>query len=486
MEPNTLRPLLRRLRTLKYVSFTLILLLCAPLKAQITDEQSRAYQIQGLESVPFIADSIGLSLHLPQGAHVAMREVGDQVQFMIGDGPDPKFWRIQLEQVSRQLEGLSEPADPGQILGRILGDIGEHTLISTDITHHGDLRGAICFVNRFLPPNNQKVVNGWLVIPNGRYSALVFNISLMPELEERIRPLLESSFATIKVKTVEERSLGQRSRIENGRTLIDSITPAQLRELVGLKQWFRSYRPASKERNTPNTELACSVVEVFEAKRGALNPSRAEADYNRLEREEGIMVRVQGRVVINAARDYYFDTLAMYWLAWDMSSESWSVLGTQRRGQAERTEYETGIRSAATTGKPIPQLTVTLSDFKPQDWSVPDVYLSQPLAWLLGRLLPHDSDEPQYFSYYFYNSREAKPSLTLRYDRWEPANDGTGNWKLATMLSKKQPPDVSTYAPNGSLIRRVRSTGDITVPTTREYLLKLWKSQGLRTGPASQ
>ena len=88
--------------------------------------------------------------------------------------------------------------------------------------------------------------------------------------------MLESSFSTIQIKSDEVRSLEHMSRIENGKRFLKSITRERLESLIGLRQWFRTYKPASTDRSTVETELACSVVEILRARLGELDPKRPE------------------------------------------------------------------------------------------------------------------------------------------------------------------------------------------------------------------
>ncbi len=115
----------------------------------------------------------------------------------------------------------------------------------------------------------------------------------------------------------------------------------------------------------------------------------------------------------------------------------------------------------------------------PYEWVVPDVYLSQPLAWLLGSLLPMDRGEPVELAHYAYNFTNARPKISLRHDRWSPADDGSGNWVLSSQLSSDSAAVRAVYGPDGRLIRRERSEGAITEPITLPQLRRLWTRKGL-------
>lgn len=476
--------MLHRHQISRFLGLAFLFLVIRPGLAQEEDEQTRIYRRMGLEPVAFNAESLGLRMHLPEGASIQTRPRAEQPVFIISDTPQPTFWRFQVESV--RLQSPSDQwADAEAFLNQILTRQTDYQVLTRESPQFGDRDARLCYIQRALSSGNP-VINGWLVIPNGRASLLVFTISSLPDFYPDLKPLLDQSFSTIQLVTEEQRNLEQRARIENGRDLLKSFTMERLRSLVGLSQWFRTYRPARPDISTRETEFACSLVEVYEAPRGALKQNYPIEKYTQVEQEKGLMVRVQGRVIIDAERGLVFDTLAMFWLSWDQSSEAWSILGTRRQGQASQTETETGIRTAPSVGNPRPSLTVIRSDPSPFTWDVPDVYLSQALAWLLGRLLPRDLTESTFYCYYYYNARTLTPNISLRYDRWEPLRDGTGNWQLATLLDKSLPPDVSIYAPDGSLVRRTRPTGEVTVPITREQLRRIWRSKGLRTEPSGK
>jgi len=193
------------------------------------------------------------------------------------------------------------------------------------------------------------------------------------------------------------------------------------------------------------------------------------------------MVRVQGRYIGDLQRKEFFDSVALYWMAWDQSDEAWSVRATHRQGEAERSEAETGVRSIPTTGQPMPTLSVikqvTGSQPVPNEWQVPDVYLSQALGWIIGRLLPRDIDGPREYAWYYYFASNLQPKVYQRLDRWAPTDDG--NLALTTWLTPDTPPFTTTYAHDGQLVRRTHSDGSITEPIELEELRRIWKSRGI-------
>lgn len=476
---------------LRLLPVILIILLASPILGQTPEQDDspqktdQIFRKMGLDPVPFKAEAIGLRIHLPEMALMSIKPSGTRPIFQIDDASEPQMWRMRIESVQySSAQDFSTP-DASAYLDQILDRQDEHSVLVNKATGYAGVEGRLCFIQR-TQADGKSIVTGWLILPSGQASFLIFTVLIVPDFYPEIRPILESSFSTIQIKSEETLSLEHLARIENGKNLLQSITPERLKALVGLRQWFRTYQPASAKRGTSETELACSVVEILRGRRGELNLNRPEEKYTEEEQEEGIMVRIQGRIVVDQQRGSYYDTYATYWMSWNQDCEQWSIVGTQRQGEATRSEQETGIRMAPSVSKPAPTLIISAPRLANYEWRVPDVYLSQALSLLLGRLLPREQSEPQFFTYYFYNARSTPPSMGLRYDRWEPMNDGSGHWQLATLLNKSLPPEMSIYDFDGALVKRTRPTGDVTVPTTRQELLRVWRSKGLRTGPKSR
>ncbi len=436
----------------------------------------------GLASQPLIVQPLGLAMYVPKGS-VSTDRAGGRLVVSLHDAADPPEWTLTIQhlpvtpgtspqgQIDQHLEAMTESGRP-------------HRVLTNRAITAGNAEGHLCYIEQSASADSDSdtIINGWLILPSSPNVFLVVSILAMPEVMPTLGPALQAGFSTINVRSSAELSLQRRSRIEAGRALLESITPERLLPLLETRQWSRLYRIDSDGREI---EVGYSLLEVFEAKRGALNPNRRESDYSRTEQTEGIMVRLQGRIIGDAERRIFYDSIAMYWMAWDQSEESWSVRGTQRQGEAERSESETGVRLAPTAGSPIPSLTVIRqrsSDYQrmPVEWSVPDVYLSQALGALLGRLMPRDEQRVREFSYYFYNYSDATPQLTQRTDRWEPAEDGS--WTLTTHLNIDAPPIVSSYSSTGQFLKTRRPNGTVTEPATVEEIRRIWRRQGLPMG----
>lgn len=453
------------------------------------DETAREFL--GDHPVPFVSESLGLALYRPAETTVAGQRGEDGTSYMIAEDHDPPDWNLSIqhlyissgifdpeEQIDTHLERLRE------------ADRTFRVLDNQSILVNG-IQGHLAFIELRNDPDGDSIVNGWLILPQGEDVLLVISMLVVPEIYPEMRPVFDAIFSTVTIRSTEEMLVRRMSRIETGRRLLEEITPEQLRELKGTEEWTRIYKRGSERDPDAEEEIGYAFLEIREGMRGELNPSRETDRYSDRDQERGLLVRLQGRAISDLRRNIFYDSLALYWLSWDMSEEAWTVWGTQRQGEAEQTELETGLRNPARTGAPRPLLTVVrdrMGEYArdPVEWQVPDAYLSQALGSVIGRLLPRDIEEPVEYAFYFYNYTLSTPQLTKRVDRWGPASDGSGNWELRTRLSSEAPVTTTTYSASGQLVRRVRADGTIIEPITLQQLHRLWERKGLPTGETTQ
>ncbi|MCI0362503.1 MAG: hypothetical protein L0Y44_10050 [Phycisphaerales bacterium] len=437
-----------------------------------------------LEVVPFTAESIGLSIHLPIGALVSPEKIEGKLVIGVREKETAPTWNMRIQQMAPSKDKLTPAGEIDDLLAELDAMHKPYRLILNQSVDVNGLQGQLCYLEQ---PNDQGqlYVSGWLVLPHGMNLFLVCSINTLAEHLPRLRPLLDSSFNTIKLRSAEDLTQERESRLAAGRSLLESMTPQRLESLVGLNQWYRIYKPADAAGGK-GAERGYSMVEVRSDKKGALNPGRSEADYSADERKTGLLVRIQGRAVINPERDTYYDTIGLYWMAWDQSEEAWSIRGTYRQGENEQTEAETGVRTPENPGI-APLLTVLKADSAtnardPFKCIVPEVYLSQPLGWLIGRLMPNDAVEDRTYAYYSYHASSAEPQVSQRVDLWGPSTERPGYFKLITRMTSDGLPITSIFDRDGGLIRRVHGDGTVTEPSSVAQLRELWKSNGLQLG----
>lgn len=452
----------------------------SPVLAQKTAPGTKTDQL--LDPNPFEVEGLGLRINLPVGASISAEKLDGQLVIAVSDEPTTPTWSMRIQPLSSSLEVPTAAAQINELMHDLKRTNQDFQVISNAAWSAGAVPGQLCYL-QLEPRPDQKVVSGWLLLPTSESTFMVFSIQTLPEHLSRVRPLLEASLATVQLRSADDLAAERKAFLDAGSALLASFTPEKLKSLVGVQQWHRVYKPATAP-GMPDTEVGYSLLEVLDAKKGAIEPTKKEGDYSRSERTPGIMIRVQGRVVVDAQRGNYYDSMGLYWMAWDQSEETWNIRATQWQGEAQWSEAETGVRPPYMAGTPskitVIKSVLSTNSREPYDWFVPDVYLSQPLHWVLGRLLPKDASGDREYRFYFYNFANRQAQLSQRADVWGPLNDGSGNFRLATRLTSDSPAMTTIYNSKGELVRRVHPDGSITEPATVEVIHNLWKNAGLK------
>jgi YD repeat-containing protein len=491
MEPETMHPSRHVTRLAAFAMAVLML----PSKEVEGQQPSRSRQADpgtqhaaaGLESEPLQDDTLGLSINLPAGADASRENSFGNISIRIVDPSPQPVWLLRFQSLNPTLKNPA-PQDIAQQQIDAFRQRGKwHRVLASNPSDHGGVEGWQLYVEQETDAG-AKIVTGWLIMKTGEDTFLVASTQINADQFDRVRKVLDASLATMKLTRAEEVGARKNKRLEAGRTMLRSISEDNLRALVGYSQWFRHVRPG--ESGQGEAEAACSWIQISEGRRGELEPEREISSYTPAEQQTGLLIRIQGRAVVDASRDVYYDSLALYWLAWDRSEEAWSIRATQRQGAAERTESETGVRTSPGDRNAEGRLTVVKSTAQtlrrdPFEWSVPEVYLSQVEGWVLGSLLPRNVTEPMELAFYYFNSADTK--VSMRVDRWGPASgQRDAKWMLVTRLSPDEPETTSYYDAEGNLLRRERADGALTVPVTADELKRIWQSKGLKLGGTSR
>lgn len=470
--PLVLQPILLLILVLSGFAFA------TPAQAQTVDPGQNASVNPLLDPTPVTVEALNLRFHPPRGSNTIAENLNGAFVITLSDSAKTPTWTMRVQTMKASAPGSTAKAQIDDLLKELDRTKADYRIVSNQAHTAAGQTGQMCYLER-TTKDGQNVVSGWLVLPISRDEFMVFAMQTVPESFPLLRGVWDACFATLDLRTREQVTAERNIKLKNGVDLLASIKPAQLKALAGQKQWSRIYRPMPN--GAPAVEVGCALIEVEAAPRGALNPEKDPTKYNSAERVEGLLVRMQGRYVVDAARKVFYDSIALYWTAWDLSEETWSVRGTQRQGDAEVSEAETGLRAAPTTAQPTSVLSVikTTQTTEPvsNQWEVPEVYLSQALGWIIGRLLPRDVTEAREYAWYYYVSSSMQPKVYQRLDKWERSADG--RYLLTTYLTPETPPYTSTYDKNGDFVRRVHGDGSVTEPIELIELRKLWKASGL-------
>jgi hypothetical protein len=429
----------------------------------------------GLELSPRRFDSLGFQMHLPAGAAAVPERSSAGPSILIEDRPGSATWSLRVQAAQSPLVAPTPAAQVQDHLRRLRDSGTAFRLLQDRAATYRGAPGHWCLIEQE-SPDRRTFVKGWLFVQTDPDRFLVFSMLTLPEHLEAARKRIEASLSTLDVTSQRELTRIRQAMLELGGIHLSTLTEERLRSLVGLQRLLRLHRPQRDE------EIGYHLLQVTEGPRGALDPERPERMYQAPERVQGLLVKLQGRLAVDPAADHYLDWIGLYWLAWDLSSEAWSVRATHRRSGSETGEVETGLRNRP---DPRPRLTVIRSRSRaarrtPFEWALPEVYLPQALTLVLGALPPPLVEGGEVaVAFYAYDGSDERPAVSLRLDRWRDLGSG---WEHSHMSVNDVTPTVALYGADGALLESREPDGVVTSPIEPAALERLWKTRGLRMG----
>ncbi|MHC5114769.1 MAG: hypothetical protein ACYTGP_10110 [Planctomycetota bacterium] len=469
-------------------ALTVLLAAAAPPATAQTPSKPADFARMGLEVQPLQVESLGLTFHPPASSTFHMQRLEGRATINLVDGSEVPTWSIRVQPIVSALARPSPAAQVEQMLENWKRAGKPADVISNEVVTLGSATGQLCYV-RQLSTTGEAVISGWLMLPLDERELLVFAIQTLPDDFGRTRALLDASFQTIQLTPLSDVALSRKLRLEAGAEFLAAATEERLRSLIGRKRWYRYFRPAAVTGASTDAELGYYLVEFSEDKLGAIDPGRPESNYDPTEQTLGLLVHVHGHY-LEAQTESTYDSQAYYWMAWDQSQEAWSVRGTRRHRGREVSEAMTGIRTPKRAGDPYGTLTIintgVSSNREQKSWRVPDVYMSQPIRWALGTLMPRARGSMLHMNTYSFDNSAGRMSLSLRSDEWTPSTSGAGRWRLVTKASNDAPEIETIFDDTGSLIRRTWAQGPVTELIELRDLHRLWQRKGLATGKLSE
>ena len=429
----------------------------------------------GLEPEPLVAEAYGLKMHLPAGTTVATQLTDQKLMYVFADGREVGAWGMRLQPLVSSRPGASAESLIQDKIQELRSTGRRFRIIANHPGLYGAVEGRLLYLQRTLP-DGAEVINGWLILPTAPQRFLVFSLVMSADRFGLLRSVFDASFSTIDLRSQEEVAAQRQARLERGRMVIDTLTPARLRSLVSGRTLYRIYQPATSGRADDETEFGYFTMRFLEAPRGRLTPERLPSSYGAMESEEGLMVVIEARAIVDAAAKHYVDVEGRYWMGWTRSSEAWSVRVTERKGVTEHTTAETGVRARGV----LNVIHSAREEFtrQPTEWSIPDkAYLSQPEVFGLGGLLPRDGTVTGPMTFYHYDSRLRR--VPRRIDDWQLADDPTGHWVLRTRSSIAAGVVTQIFDARGTRLRRIDTDGKITERIDHRELLRIWQAKGL-------
>ncbi len=430
-----------------------------------------------LDPEPLVAEALGLRINLPRGTVATTEMSGGRLVYTFADRPVGATWTMRLNEL---VTTLADPK-PSRLADEKVRSFEDgrnpfRVLVNQDLDC-GGVAGRLLYIWQ-KASDGAEAVNGWLILPRSGPSFLVFSIVTTADRIDSVRPILDASLATVRVRAPAEQKALHEQRLQLGREAVDTFTEERLREAAGPRQWYRISVPG--EAGRPDTEVGYLSLEAREAARGEVEPDRDPSRYGALEAQSGLMVLLEGRVIIGEPRNgHFYDIQGRYWLAWDRAVEQWSVRMTQRQGEATKSTSETGLREL---GK-LRVIAASLEEYTrdPVSWTISEkAYLSQVEVFLLGALLPRDGSITGEMSFLYYEP--TMRMLPLRLDLWGPGGGGTARWSLRTRPFLQALTIDQDFDASGRRLRRVDWDGQVrkvTEPIDPEALRRLWEEKGL-------
>ncbi|MBX3316862.1 MAG: hypothetical protein KF902_08390 [Phycisphaeraceae bacterium] len=432
---------------------------------------------------PYRIESIGLSMQLPAGSTTQLTRDGSKVTARVL-APD-QTWIINIE--SRETTSqrpLSTVVDA--IRDQILGSVGvlnsDGTVARTmgrviDRQQGLSLKGgpAERVYVQVPGPSGPASVKGYTVFNPEPERYITFELLTPEPAFAQVRPLYETVIATVAFEDPSRLSAARQAAVAMGVQLMSQMSLDDYRAVIeryspkGKQRWDRLFAPSSV--GSDDQELGYKRITAWVGQRGELDSSREKARWRSADRQSGYLLKLEARVLDGSG---IYDTVSMFFLSEDRTSEAWLIRSSRREGGVVATWTETGAREGSS-------MTVRIDPPDGQSQTIkPSIegegYLSRLEAVLLPDLLM-SKRIPAEYGFYTYQSESG--SIRLRRDVLEQPEDRSGLWVLTTRLNDDSPAQVTSMNERGDLIRSMLSEGRVWEPTQLDRLVSLWRRAGL-------
>ncbi len=439
----------------------------------------------------FLLDPVGLSMQLPLDSKTASTEFrGEQLAASVRGPNNDYLIKIRTpktgdreadvtEALTRTIDGIRARfgiADPG---GAVVETTAQLLALDRDLVI-GSQACERAYISIPDQEGDERMVFGWTFFKPRPDQFVVFELVVPEKRFARVRPIYEASVATARFEDPTTAMQMRQAALDAGRVLLASVGPEDYRRAMHEEErWFRLYRPAETGEGE-DTELGYRGVRFWEGQRGEINPGRSSRDFNATERQEGLLCRIQARVLIDAST--IADTTATFFMTQDREQEAWYV-ATAVRDRSERQlafASETGTRDGEELVVKITRAGSEANILKPSIGT--RAYLNQFETFVLPALLVEAAGEGTlaFSEVAFYAYRSATQAVSLRTE--DVAREASGQVQLTTTLREGAPPKQSIYNADALLLRVEEGDGSVWVPTTKDDLFALWRSKGLPTG----
>ncbi len=426
-----------------------------------------------LATEPTRIDALNLNIFLPKDAVAETTSFGTNATMGVGF-PDQIGVMIIKEQ--RTTDPELTVAQVAQSLIKQLTRFASSTT-GTVIRHETDLKIGFWEGERFyvrLPGLDGKPdsVRGMTIFQNQPQHFIIFDLTTLYKDFDLARVMYETSVATMDLGNPTEIDVRRAAAIKNTLAFLDTRSVDDYQDAMTGKQdhWERLYTPGPTGDDMDATEYGYRRIRSWGGFKGELT-EKPRGSWNPDDKTLGYFVQVDAMAIED---DMRVDTRATFYMSEDMSEESWTIKMSLRRGTEQKTSTITGARS-----KKSMAVLLEPSDAPPTKTNPliqGDGYISQPLTYLLGRMLAADAEPGEYASYAYNSSLGA---IALRWDVLEHPEETPDLTRITTKVSNDTPPTVSIYDKEGNLLRVRLANGRIWEPIELDRLIDLWKKKGL-------
>jgi hypothetical protein len=432
---------------------------------------------------PFRVESMGLTISLPKDANASSTSIGAQSALEI-IGPD-NLWYVAARIVeSGDLKlSLAEVAETnlrtqfgdGVLMVGNVGSSGATLLERVQNLQVGTLPAERFYV---LGPQDGKdakkvrIVYGVTFIKLGPGRFAYFETSMGEPQFEKARPQIEATVATAQFADKPALEAAQRALFDAGAKFLEGVDEAKLRAVIADSQetWWRLYVPAKTGADADAKELGYRRIRMFVGKRGQIDPKRDPKSFRGADNDEGFLVQVDVRALLGDNNEILTDSQGMFFLSLDRSQETWALTTRVRDGKSDKTSDEIGHRIGN-------QIKLKKADGRDATLLVPDkTYVSRMETFVLHRLLVLSRLTTE-FAFNTYSSETEL--VDIRRESVEQPADKPGIYRITSRLGEGTQPQIATLKQNGDLLFADLGSGVRIEPTSKDQLLRLWKSKGL-------
>ncbi len=472
----------------------IVFALCLPAAASARPEPVEATGSPGpkrpeIAERAFSIPSLGLSVHLPEGAIVeSSRLEGLRTSMVIRPPEAGVDWVMQIHNSASSDTSLTLTAVLDSIIeqqqnrtvardartGQSLGTFGRAFDRVNDLRLGGTPAQRVYIENT---SSGEGAIIGYTVAQTAPGRFVIFQLDCpKPRFESGIRHLFETVVASAAFRDPAELGADRAAAVLAGDGFLKSLSTTDLEAALDEEPiFYRIYRPAPSGSSSDAEEVAWQRVQMRLGQLGELNPRKAKDSWSTEEREFGYLVRSDARSFVDGT---LLDSEGIFFLSRDRLNERSTIRNVVTRGRDSQQLTLTIVRrdrrmSVLTDQTGQPPRTV--------EYDLPkDGYLSRVELYLLPRLVTA-ANFPAAMGFYIYDTSLGK--VTLRRESF--ASDG-GAWTQSTLFTEDiTTPIVTTLDRQGRIIRQQLTNGQIMEPIEQDRLKRLWDSKQLPTPQAN-